>query len=33
MAVTLLYAALIWLVNFLADICYALIDPRVRLSS
>jgi len=33
MAVTLLYAALIWLVNFLADICYAMIDPRIRLSS
>lgn len=33
MAVTLLYAALIWLVNFVADICYAMIDPRVRLSS
>jgi ABC-type dipeptide/oligopeptide/nickel transport system permease component len=33
MAVTLLYAALIWLMNFLADICYALIDPRVRLTS
>jgi peptide/nickel transport system permease protein len=33
MAVTLLYAALIWLVNFIADICYAMIDPRVRLSS
>jgi|tagenome__1003787_1003787.scaffolds.fasta_scaffold20627288_2 ABC-type dipeptide/oligopeptide/nickel transport system permease component len=33
MAVTLLYAALIWLVNFVADICFALIDPRVRISS
>jgi dipeptide transport system permease protein len=33
MAVTLLYAALIWLLNFLADICYAMIDPRVRLTS
>jgi ABC-type dipeptide/oligopeptide/nickel transport system permease component len=33
MAVTLLYAALIWVVNFIADICYALIDPRIRLSS
>jgi oligopeptide transport system permease protein len=32
MAVTLLFAALIWLMNFLADIAYALIDPRVKVS-
>lgn len=30
MAVTLLFAALIWLANFVADIAYALIDPRVK---
>ncbi|HEY7032373.1 MAG TPA: ABC transporter permease [Thermomicrobiales bacterium] len=30
MAVTLLFAALIWLMNFLADVTYALIDPRVK---
>ena len=30
MAVTLLFAALIWLANFIADIAYALIDPRVK---
>lgn len=29
MAVTLLFAALIWLMNFLADVAYAVIDPRV----
>lgn len=33
MAVTLLYAVLIWVMNFLADLCYAVIDPRVRMSS
>ncbi|MEA2596519.1 MAG: oligopeptide transport system permease protein [Thermomicrobiales bacterium] len=32
MAVTLLFAALIWLMNFLADVTYALIDPRVKVS-
>lgn len=32
MAVTLLFAALIWLMNFLADIAYAVIDPRVKAS-
>jgi ABC-type dipeptide/oligopeptide/nickel transport system permease component len=32
MAVTLLFAALIWLMNFLADITYAVIDPRVKAS-
>ena len=30
MAVTLLFAALIWLMNFLADVAYAVIDPRVK---
>lgn len=30
MAVTLLFAAMIWLANFLADVAYALIDPRVK---
>jgi ABC-type dipeptide/oligopeptide/nickel transport system permease component len=32
MAVTLLYAAMIWLMNFLADVTYALVDPRIRVS-
>jgi len=32
MAVTLLFAALIWLMNFLADLTYAVIDPRVKAS-
>jgi ABC-type dipeptide/oligopeptide/nickel transport system permease component len=32
MAVTLLFAALIWLMNFLADVTYTLIDPRVKVS-
>lgn len=31
MGVTLLYGALIVLANLLADLCYALLDPRVRL--
>jgi ABC-type dipeptide/oligopeptide/nickel transport system permease component len=30
MAVTLLFAALIWAMNFFADVAYAVIDPRVR---
>ena len=30
MAVTLLFAALIWLMNFLADVAYAVLDPRVK---
>jgi ABC-type dipeptide/oligopeptide/nickel transport system permease component len=30
MAVTLLFAALIWLMNFFADVAYALVDPRVK---
>ena len=32
MAVTLLFAALIWMMNFLADVAYAVIDPRIRAS-
>jgi len=32
MAVTLLFAALIWLMNFVSDVAYALIDPRVRIA-
>jgi ABC-type dipeptide/oligopeptide/nickel transport system permease component len=31
MAVTLLYAILIWVMNLVADVSYATIDPRVRL--
>lgn len=31
MAVTLLYAIIIWIMNLVADISYAAIDPRVRL--
>jgi oligopeptide transport system permease protein len=31
MGVTLLYGALIVLANLVADLCYALLDPRVRL--
>jgi ABC-type dipeptide/oligopeptide/nickel transport system permease component len=30
MAVTLLFAALIWLMNFFADVAYAVLDPRVK---
>jgi ABC-type dipeptide/oligopeptide/nickel transport system permease component len=30
MAVTLLFAALIWLMNFLTDVAYAVLDPRVK---
>lgn len=30
MAVTLLFAGLIWLMNFFADVTYAVIDPRVK---
>jgi oligopeptide transport system permease protein len=30
MAVTPLFAAMIWMMNFLADVAYAVIDPRVR---
>jgi oligopeptide transport system permease protein len=32
MAVTILFAALIWLMNFFADVAYAVIDPRVEAS-
>jgi oligopeptide transport system permease protein len=31
MAVTLLYAVIIWIMNLVADVSYAAIDPRVRL--
>jgi ABC-type dipeptide/oligopeptide/nickel transport system permease component len=31
MAVTLLYAVIIWVMNLIADLSYAAIDPRVRL--
>jgi ABC-type dipeptide/oligopeptide/nickel transport system permease component len=31
LAVTLLYALIIWIMNLVADISYAAIDPRVRL--
>jgi ABC-type dipeptide/oligopeptide/nickel transport system permease component len=31
MAVTLLYAIIIWIMNLVADVSYAAIDPRVRL--
>jgi oligopeptide transport system permease protein len=32
MAVTLLYAAIIWVTNFVVDILYSVVDPRVRLT-
>jgi oligopeptide transport system permease protein len=32
MAVTLMYAAIIWFTNFLVDILYSMLDPRVRLT-
>ena len=32
MAVTLMYAAVIWLTNFVVDVLYATLDPRIRLS-
>ena len=32
MGITILYGALIILFNLLADLCYAWIDPRVRLN-
>jgi ABC-type dipeptide/oligopeptide/nickel transport system permease component len=32
MAVTLLYAAIIWFTNFIVDILYCVLDPRVRLT-
>jgi ABC-type dipeptide/oligopeptide/nickel transport system permease component len=32
MAVTLMYAAIIWFTNFLVDVLYSVLDPRVRLT-
>ena len=32
MAVTLMYAAIIWVTNFVVDVLYAVLDPRVRLT-
>jgi len=32
MAVTLMYATIIWVTNFVVDILYAVLDPRVRLT-
>ena len=32
MAVTLMYAAIIWFTNFIVDILYCTLDPRVRLT-
>jgi oligopeptide transport system permease protein len=32
MAVTLMYAAIIWLTNFAVDVLYSVLDPRVRLT-
>ena len=32
MAVTLLFAALIWLMNFLTDVAYVILDPRVKVN-
>ena len=32
MAVTLMYAAIIWFTNFVVDILYSVLDPRVRLT-
>lgn len=32
MAVTLLYAAIIWITNFVVDVLYSVLDPRVRLT-
>jgi ABC-type dipeptide/oligopeptide/nickel transport system permease component len=32
MAVTLMYAAIIWIVNFIVDVLYSVLDPRVRLT-
>jgi ABC-type dipeptide/oligopeptide/nickel transport system permease component len=32
MAVTLMYAAIIWITNFVVDILYSVLDPRVRLT-
>jgi ABC-type dipeptide/oligopeptide/nickel transport system permease component len=32
MAVTLMYAAIIWFTNFIVDVLYCVLDPRVRLT-
>jgi ABC-type dipeptide/oligopeptide/nickel transport system permease component len=32
MAVTLMYAAIIWFTNFIVDVLYSVLDPRVRLT-
>jgi ABC-type dipeptide/oligopeptide/nickel transport system permease component len=32
MAVTLMYAAIIWVTNFIVDVLYSVLDPRVRLT-
>jgi oligopeptide transport system permease protein len=32
MAVTLMYAAIIWFANFMVDVLYSVLDPRVRLT-
>jgi ABC-type dipeptide/oligopeptide/nickel transport system permease component len=32
MAVTLMYAAIIWFTNFVVDVLYSILDPRVRLT-
>jgi ABC-type dipeptide/oligopeptide/nickel transport system permease component len=32
MAVTLMYAAIIWFTNFVVDVLYSVLDPRVRLT-
>ena len=32
MAVTLMYAAIIWVTNFMVDVLYSVLDPRVRLT-
>lgn len=32
MAITLLYAAIIWFANFVVDVLYSVLDPRVRLT-
>lgn len=32
MAVTLVYAAIIWVTNFVVDVLYSVLDPRVRLT-
>ena len=32
MAVTLMYAAIIWFTNFIVDVLYSMLDPRVRLT-